>query len=194
MKKLSLALVVSILTVSAVHAISINEYVQKNGPIIVTDGAVKLNNQDLTSLDGIEFITQPDKVTSLDLSNNKLTVVTAEQLSIFPNLERLNLSNNQLTALPRLNLSKLKKIKVKKNKLEALSNLNLPALKKLKAGNNPIHTLSNLDLPKLKKLKMQGNKLTNISNINIPKIKKIKVGGPASELFIEMGITAKKIK
>ncbi len=192
MKKISLVLMISVLTIPAIQALSVAEYIDKSGPI--TGAEIDLSNQGLSSLNGLELIATPESVTALDLSNNKLVGITAEQLNIFPNLKRLDLSKNQLTVLPSLNLPKLKKLKIKNNNISEISNLNLPELIKFKASGNPIQTLSDLNLPKLKKLKMKDNKLTKISNINMPNIKKIKVGGNASELFVELEIEAKKIK
>lgn len=194
MKKVLLSLLMTALISGTIHTISITEFVEKFGPITVRNGVVNLSNKDLTSLNGIELIANPESVTKLDLSNNKLIGISASQIELFPNIERLDLSNNELTSLPALTLPKLKKLKIKKNNIEILTDLDLPALKKLKASDNPIHTLSNLNLPQLKKLKMKNNKLSKIYKLNVPAGTKIKVGGPAKALFIEMDIATKKIK
>ncbi len=157
MKKIFVLLITSMFVVSAAHAISVTEYIEKNGPITIENGVVDLKNQDLTNLNGLELIVEPEKVTVLDLSNNQLIAVGATQLNMFPNLEQLNLSNNQLTAIPPLSLPNLKKLKLNKNNLTVLSDFNLPKLQKLNASDNPIHTLSNLGLPNLKKLKIIGS-------------------------------------
>ena len=71
---------------------SITEYIEKSGPVTVRNGVLNLSNKDLTSLNGIELITkEPNKVTALDLSNNKLIGISASQIEMFPNLERLDL-------------------------------------------------------------------------------------------------------
>jgi len=193
MKKISVALVISALTVSAVQAISITEYIEKFGPIKVESGVINLSNKDLTNLNGIELITkEPETIKTIDLSNNKLIGIGAEQIEMFPNLEQLNLSNNQLTSFPALKLPKLEKLNIKKNNIDMLSDLDLPELTKLKAGQNPIHTLSNLNLPKLKKLKMKDNKLSKVYKVHLPAGTKLKVGGPAKALFIEIDGEANK--
>lgn len=78
MKKLSFILL-SIMAVSGIQAVSVTEYIQKNGPITVEEGVVKLNNQGLTSLSGIEAIAGADTVKVLDLADNKLSMITAKQ-------------------------------------------------------------------------------------------------------------------
>ncbi len=195
MKKLSLALAISAFTVCAAHAISITEYIEKFGPVKERNGVINLVDKDLTSLNGIELITkEPETIKAIDLSNNKLISISASQIEIFPNLERLNLSDNQLTSFPSLKLPKLKKLKIKQNNIEILSDLDLPELRKLKAGDNPIHTLSDLNFPKLKKLKLKGNKLSKIYKVNVPSGTKIKVGGPAKALFVEIDVAAENVK
>ena len=195
MKKLSLALVISALTVCAADAISITEYIEKFGPVPVRNGVINLANKDLTSLNGIELITkEPETITAIDLANNKLISISASQITIFPNLEQFNVSNNQLTSFPALSSSKLKKLKIKKNNIEILSDLDLPELKKLKAGDNPIHTLSNLKLPKLKKLKMKGNKLSKVYKVTLAPGTTLKVGDPAKALFVELDVTEEPVK
>ena len=195
MKKVSLALIISLFTVGAAHAISIAEYIEKFGPVKVRNGVITLVDKDLTSLNGIELITkEPETIKAIDLSNNKLIGISASQIEIFPNLERLNLSDNQLTSFPALKLPKLKKLKIKKNNIEILSDLDLPELRKLKAGQNPIHTLSNLNLPKLKALKMKDNKLSKIYKVNVPSGTKIKVGGPAKALFVEIDMASENVE
>jgi len=194
MKKLSLALVISALTVCAAHAISITEYIEKFGPVKERNGVINLVDKDLTSLNGIELIKEPETIKAIDLSNNKLISISASQIEVFPNLERLNLSDNQLTSFPSLKLPKLKKLKIKQNNIEILSDLDLPELRKLKAGDNPIHTLSDLNFPKLKKLKMKGNKLSKIYKVNVPSGTKIKVGGPAKALFVEIDVATENVK
>ncbi len=183
-----------LLACSPLYSVSIAEYVQKTGPILVIDGVINLSNQGITSLTGIKLIQNPDEVTAIDLSDNQIKSFTSSQINRFSNLERLNLSNNLLEDIPSLTLPKLKKLKVKYNKLVSLSNLNLPSLKKLKAGNNPITHLSNLYMPQLKKLKIKNAPIKSVENVTIDKAKKIKVGPEGKLAFEQAGIQVKKIK
>lgn len=194
-KLLSISLMLSSLAICSAHAISIAEYIEKFGPIKIQNGTINLSNKDLTSINGIEMITKnPEDIKAIDLSNNKIVSVSAAQITMFPNLERLNLSANQLTSFPALNLPKLKKLKIKQNNIEMLSDLNFPELKKFKADSNPIHTLANINMPKLKKFKMKDNKLSTVYNVKLAPGTTLKVGGPAQSLFVEMDVETEPVK
>ena len=123
MKKASLSLIISLFTACAAQAISITEYIEKFGPVKVRNGVINLTNQGLTSLNGIELTKEPETIRAIDLANNELTSISASQITMFPNLERLNVSDNQLSSFPSLTMPKLKKLKLKKNNIEILSDL-----------------------------------------------------------------------
>jgi Leucine-rich repeat (LRR) protein len=104
------------------------------------------------------------KLTSLNLSNNKLVVVP-ESIGALKKLEMLSFGHNKLTSLPAAigNLKKLRHLYIDNNRLVALPKEigNLKSLEMLVMDNNPTLTKLPKEFAKLKKL-------TNLRLHNVP--------------------------
>ncbi|XP_045156373.2 protein toll-like [Mercenaria mercenaria] len=104
--------------------------------------AVNLTNQGLTYIDESTFDTMYDckqfvqNITSLDLSNNKITNVDVDSFAIFFELLSLNLSNNRIASLDNGTFFPLRK-------LESLD-LSFNSLTKLEAGLISLYNLRNV--------------------------------------------------
>ena len=79
----------------------------------VTTANTDSNIVDLSGLTLFKF----DYTTTLDLSNNNITEVTADVLSVFPNLEELILTNNDIASIDLSGCYNLKKLIIDNNEL-----------------------------------------------------------------------------
>jgi Leucine-rich repeat (LRR) protein len=144
---------------------SIRDYIQEHGKYELHNNWFGLMKKDLTSLDGLERIDNPDQIRTIYLNDNYISnyydpyldpyvyyVVHdmrkwASPFHRFTNLEWLSLNSNQFTTLP---------IGV----FEGLQNLN-----RLSLGNNKFTTLPDgvfEDLPNLKELFLNENQFTTL--------------------------------
>ena len=117
-----------------------------------------LSNENLSSLDGIEYFTG---LTSLDCSNNRLTALDVGNLH---NLKKLICYNNQIETGKLILPPQLTYLSCTDNRLEQLDETVLPAgLTELYCQNNPLTKLEVGTLTKLTKLDCAGGQLTRLS-------------------------------
>ena len=129
---------------------------------------------------------QLDSVQKIDLSSKSLTVIPRE-ISLFRNLQILNLSNQMFSNLEildlssQLNLPNLLKLNLSRNlsirSLQGFSFNLLPKLQKLNLSENNIRSLQgvNLNLPDLQKFNLSKNSLRSLQgvNLNLPDLQKL---------------------
>ena len=129
---------------------------------------------------------QLDSVQKIDLSSKSLTVIPRE-ISLFRNLQILNLSNQMFSNLEildlssQLNLPNLLKLNLSRNlsirSLQGFSFNLLPKLQKLNLSENNIRSLQgvNLNLPDLQKLNLSKNSLRSLrgANLNFPNLRSL---------------------
>lgn len=73
MKQMKLFLLIgSLFTISFIQAISIAEYIQSNGQPRIVNGTLNLSEKNLTSLEGIDRLSNPELIKTIDLSINPL--------------------------------------------------------------------------------------------------------------------------
>ena len=127
--------------------VSIQDLIDHNRIPQFPGGALSLNNQHISSLDGIENIPGLQNLQYLDLSNNRITFIPSI-IQGLQNLQYLRLSNNLITTIPA-NIQGL----------QSLQNLWL--------GNNLITTIpANIQgLQSLQRLWLDENQITTIPNI-----------------------------
>lgn len=68
----------------------------KNKPLV----QLNLANKALTSLFGLNCIENAHKITTINLSNNKIVKIERDQFSAFTDLQSINLDNNIIEAIP----------------------------------------------------------------------------------------------
>jgi len=101
----------------------------------------------------------------LNLSNNQLTEVNFD----LPNLEELGLCENRLTKV-KLDLPKLKGLSICENRLVEFPELNTPNIKELEIWHNNIHSIPELNFQNLEDINISINPLETISKFNFPKL------------------------
>ena len=126
MKKfVAYALSILLLVPVGMQAISVREYIQEHGiPALDHEGRIDLSQSDITSLEGLEDIPNPEQVRYLELFDNQLQTLPATIFDKFSNITALNLSGNQLKTLPDHifdKLTKLTRLDLSNNKLWKLS-------------------------------------------------------------------------
>ena len=116
-----------------------------------------LSNENLSSLDGIEYFTG---LTSLDCSDNRLTALDVGNLH---NLKKLICNNNQIETGKLILPPQLTYLNCNDNRLEQLDETVLPAgLTELYCDNNPLTKLKVGTLTKLTKLSCAGGQLRQL--------------------------------
>jgi Leucine-rich repeat (LRR) protein len=117
---------------------------------------ISINEQEIVSLQGVEFFTS---LTELECSGNKLS-----KLNITKNkkLLKLDCSNNNLSTLDISKNTKLTDVKCSDNKLSKLSVTKNTKLVTLDCSNNKISKLSVTKNTELADLKCQNNKLSTL--------------------------------
>ncbi len=132
--------------------------------------SLDLSNQNLTTL---EFLREMTQLTSLNLSNNQITLedeTSKEILRNMTNLKTLSLANNKLTNISAINNLKglvslnLNSTNVNLVEIEdIISNLN-----NLKVTNEELKTIINCNPNKITRLKLDNNRdLTGIPNFSV---------------------------
>lgn len=114
------------------------------------------------------------RITFLDLQEQELESDDIESLNILSNLGYLNLSNNKLENIDKLNIDKLYSLDLSNNNIKDISNVNLKNLKYLMLNENKnltgIENLKNINSLELKNSNIKDidlTKLTNLSSINL---------------------------
>jgi len=113
----------------------------------------------LKKIDNIKHLT---KLTTLDLSFNKIRLTSYLEQCPFPNLERLYLSSNKIEDMQGFfHFSSLKLLELGSNRLRSVPAEigNLVNLEQLWLGKNKIVSMALPPLPKLQHLSMQNNRL-----------------------------------
>ncbi|XP_076458141.1 uncharacterized protein LOC143291891 [Babylonia areolata] len=124
---------------------------------------LRLDSNRLSKLDTSELVSCVS-LTSLDLSNNRLTNLSA--ISYLPNLEELFAAGNGLQKLTDLHrCKKLTEIDLSRNRLSDLSAISgLPALQILDVSDNQLKSVTSLGkLKSLEDLNLSGNQLSDLS-------------------------------
>ena len=110
----------------------------------------------------------PNMLTDLDLSGNRVKRISDDEIGHFPNLITLNLSSNQLVYLPSglCGLAKLKTLIIRNNflcELPKCMNLSL-SLETLNVSGNKLENfpVQVLQLSRLKQLHLGGNHIQNV--------------------------------
>ncbi|XP_043374776.1 extracellular matrix protein 2 isoform X3 [Dermochelys coriacea] len=145
----------------------------------ISDTTVSCVNARLTQ---IPPITDPD-LTSLELEGNTITSIPDEAFNGIPNLERLDLSKNNITS-PGIGsqafkiLKKLKRLYMDENALEHIPPELPSALEELKINENHLHAIDEDSLQELKNLvtlELESNKLSeaNVSPLAFRPLKSL---------------------
>lgn len=129
----------------------------QNMKIVKEVTELDLSNENLSSLDGIEYFTG---LTSLDCSDNRLTALDVGNLH---NLKKLICNNNQIETGKLILPPQLTYLNCNDNRLEQLDETVLPAgLTELYCDNNPLTKLKVGTLTKLTKLSCAGGQLRQL--------------------------------
>jgi len=146
------------------------------------NGVFDLSHQQLSSLDGLQNISDPFKVKHLILSHNNLTKLEETFFYPFKNLTRIDLHHNKIKNIMYNCFyynAKIKRINLDNNRLNYLSSksfASLPNLQRLSLRNNrlsalPIHIFNNNNSSELKVL-TSGNTISKTNLFRIEKRKK----------------------
>lgn len=143
--------------------------------------SVTMRQKDISDLDGVHYLPQPEQIKALDISFNTILLCSVfdipHHLSLFQAfscLTSLNLSNNQLKALPssllrgliNLRILNLGKNQLKNASTDALKSL--VKLQKLYLDYNALEEIDNdalVNLTELQELDLQHNQLTRFKCI-----------------------------
>lgn len=117
-----------------------------------TDTCLDLSNLKLTSLEGIEQLENAHLITKIDISFNNLCAIDRNSLSLFENVHSINLSNNFFIEIPENipQLPNLEHLDIRNNQLNELSTLlfsNFSKLKNLYLSGNNLSVDALLSLP-----------------------------------------------
>ena len=155
----------------------------QNMKIIKEVTELYLNNENLSSLDGIEYFTGLEYLTC---SNNRLTALDVGNLH---NLKKLYCYNNQIETGKLILPPQLTYLSCSDNRLEQLDETVLPAgLTELYCQNNPLTKLEVGTLTKLTKLGCAGGQLTRLSVNGLTELTYLSCGfNNLSHLDIAMG-------
>ena len=128
-----------------------------------------LSGQSLTTLEPLEGLTQ---LTSLNLSNNKLTLTdekSQEILKSMSNLNTLNLNNNQITSIIAINnLKNLKYLFLLQNSVNLVEIEDIISnLIRLQVSTESLKTIVNCDVNKIKILNLDNSYLTELPDLSI---------------------------
>jgi len=107
-------------------------------------------------------------LTSLDLSNNKLTIFPS--LNHLKYLTTLKLDTNHLEEFTDISLPLLIRLKLHDNQIKEFKNNNFPQLRHLKLTNNWLDKLDNNSLPNLSTLYLDNNGIVYLDLKNVPKL------------------------
>ena len=142
-----------------------------------------LSNENLSSLDGIEYFTGLELLTC---SNNRLTALDVGNLH---NLKKLYCNNNRIETGKLILPPQLTYLSCTDNRLEQLDETVLPAgLTELYCQNNPLTKLKVGTLTKLTKLSCAGGQLTQLSVNGLTELTYLSCGfNNLSYLDIAMG-------
>ena len=115
---------------------------------ITLQGVTTANNEsNITDLSGL-LLFKFDYTKTLDLSNNSIREVPAEVLSVFPNLEELILTNNDIESIDLSGCYNLRKLIIDNNELESidLSDFN-PTNGEIDLSCNYINSMKDITFP-----------------------------------------------
>ncbi|KAJ3314079.1 Leucine-rich repeat-containing protein 40 [Boothiomyces sp. JEL0838] len=126
----------------------------------------------LAVLDFSTFVSNSLSPSTIDCSNNQISVIPDTLNAISCQLTTLILSKNKIKVFPALECPKLKHLDLSNNAISAfeVDVLRFPSLDELNLNNNRISTLPELELPELSVLLLSDNSL---SEINVPVLKKL---------------------
>jgi len=119
---------------------------EDNARANVFDGKLKLDNQNVGSLDGLADIPNIASATEIHVIGNLLTQIPANAFTAAPSTKLLDVSQNEITTidenafngLPTLEILDLRKNKISDIPAGAITKDKLPALKVLDLRGNPI--------------------------------------------------------
>lgn len=141
---------------------------------------LKLNDNNIATLDLLSSIKNPEKIKRIDLSNNMIEKLSKKELGRFTALSDINLSSNKLTSLDLelfAGCKKLQRINCSANQITTIlpSQKGLVNLKILNLSNNQLKAFSahqSIDYTKLHDLDLSHNQLSDIEQLGL--LKKIK--------------------
>ena len=90
-------------------------------------------------------------------------------------VEYINLSHNEISEIPDLNLPNLEYLNLQDNYIKILPTLNLPKLRELDLADNHISKIFEQNLPNLTKVNLHENRLKILPTLNFPKLELINV-------------------
>lgn len=133
--------------------------------------ALDLSGRGISTLLEVEDLQHAKNIQILNLSQNDFTEIDST-LSIFPNLEVLNLNMNAIRDLNNFSvlepLGLLKEILLEENHISAIPPLKHPALELLSLARNSISQVANLSgLKNLVGLDLSGNAIDRVDDIGI---------------------------
>ena len=164
----SVVVVMSYCYLYGIYGISVREYLQEHGNLSIEDGILDLSHKNITNLEGLEDVPNKDSILVLDLSKNKIQIVSAEMFAYFSQLRELNLSSNKIQALPANvfeHLAQLSYLHLQFNRIKVLPEnifVPVPQLKTLDLSWNEIKVLPEdifAQLVNLGRLNLGDNKL-----------------------------------
>jgi len=138
-------------------------------PDLTEDGTLILKEKNIVNLVGIGLISANfrNKIKSLNLIGNNITLIPDYAFIKLENLKELFLTANQLTFISDnalTGLNKLQYLELQGNELKKVPNFNLPELIFLYLHDNKLIMVPDFNLPKLQRLHLQYNKLTSVPN------------------------------
>lgn len=129
---------------------------------------IKALNLRVNELETLDRVSCCVKVTEIDLSFNKVAQIENQSVKMLPNLERIYGQGNLFTAIPYMELPKLRNLSLNSNQITAIEHIShLHSLDTLILRNNNITQISGLEgLKKLRWLDISENQLTQVSGLS----------------------------
>ena len=135
---------------------ALESFISQNAPVLSLNGA-KLDN-----MTGIKI--ENGSVTEIDLKGKKLQGTL--DLSNFPNLTKVDVSDNQLTSLIVDNCPSLVEVNAGRNQLKNFSAQKCPSLQTLKLYRNRLNEVDLSGVPLLKNFNIASNFLVSLDVAN----------------------------
>ena len=123
---------------------------------------IRCHSQGIKSLRGLESFKALQK---LSLHNNDISEI---ELSAWPLLTSLTISENKLQAVTIDGLANLQDVFLFRNRIQTLQLINLPQLKRIKANGNGMTSFTYQGLGALEKIYLFDNQLEHMDIYNLP--------------------------
>ncbi len=108
------------------HGLSIKDYLFTQPATIskrMLEHSLDLSGMGLTSLEGLDYLSQFSSIYYLDLKNNNLEIIPSNAFYFLPKLERIDLSHNKIHTIHPLafnNLNDLMKLNISHNNITTI--------------------------------------------------------------------------